>query len=58
MIKTFAAALAPIVVLARGTGDGSSQENAAEIELIPGALKLYTYNTLNEKDPKNKIDEL
>ena len=53
MIKTFAAALAPIVVLGRGNNTGTSQEDAAEIELIPAgsltgtSLKLYTYNMNN-----------
>ena len=59
MLKAFAAALAPIVVLGRGLGDGTSQENAGEIELIPAgtttgtSLKLYTYNMVN-----TGIDEL
>jgi hypothetical protein len=53
MLKAFAAALAPIVVLGRGLGDGTSQDNAGEIELIPAgtitgtSLKLYTYNMNN-----------
>ena len=44
MFKNFAAALVPMVVLGRGTNDGTSAENATEIELIPNKLKLFTYN--------------
>jgi len=44
MFKNFAAALVPIVILGRGTNDGTSAENATEIELIPNKLKLFTYN--------------
>ena len=54
MIKIFAKALAPIVVFSRGTGDGTSWENATEIELLSGgtsavgtSLKLYIYNSFN-----------
>lgn len=50
MLKTFTAALVPIAVLGRGTGDGSNNDNAAEIDLIPGVLKLFTYNQKGEKD--------
>ena len=47
MLKSFAAAIAPIVVLGRGENDGTSAENAYEVELIPGFLTLYTYNQDN-----------
>ena len=36
MYKNFAASLIPAIVVARGTGDGSSFDNAAETWLIPG----------------------
>ena len=36
------------IAVARGTRDGSSMENAAEIWLIPNLLKLETYNQLNQ----------
>lgn len=44
MLKNFATALIPVFVLGRGNGDGTSAENATEIELIPNKLRLYTYN--------------
>ena len=44
MLRIFAATCIPYVALARGTGDGSSSRDAAEVELIPGVLKLFTYN--------------
>lgn len=46
MLKTFAAALAPIVALAapRGRGDGVDRDNAYEIVLIANKLSLYTYD--------------
>ena len=46
MLKTFAAALSPIVALAanRGNGSGLDRDNAAEIVLIPDTLSLFTYN--------------
>ena len=49
MLKTFAAALAPIAVLAADKGDGTGlgPANAGEIVLIPGKLTLYTYNVLS-----------
>ena len=47
MLKSFAAAIAPVVVLGRGNNDGTSAENAFEVELIPGKLTLYTYNQDN-----------
>ena len=49
MLKTFAAAFSPIIVLGRGNDDGSSYENAFEVELIPDVLILNTYNQLNGK---------
>jgi len=36
MNKNFAASLIAIVVAARGTGDGSSMDNATETWIIPG----------------------
>lgn len=50
MLKTFAAAIVPIAVLGRGTNDGSSFENAAEIDLIPNVLRLFTYNQKGDTD--------
>ena len=44
MLFIFAASILFSDVQARGLGDGSSMKNAAEVELIPGELKLYTYN--------------
>jgi hypothetical protein len=44
MLKTFAAAIFPATVLGRGAGNGTSKEDAYEVELIPDILKLYTYN--------------
>jgi hypothetical protein len=48
MLKSFAAALAPVIVLGRGTNDGTSADNAFETVLIPDALILYTYNVAND----------
>ena len=44
MYKNFAASLIPAIVVARGNGDGSSKDNASEVWLIPGQLKLEAYN--------------
>ena len=44
MGRIFAPSILFAAVKARGTGDGSSVQNAAEVELIPGRLKLWTYN--------------
>ena len=48
MLDIFAALILFAAVQARGTGDGSSMQNAAEVELIPGELKLFTYNENND----------
>ena len=47
MLNIFAASVLFAAVQAKGTGDGSSMQNAAEVELIPGKLKLFTYNENN-----------
>jgi len=47
MLKTVYVAFAPLFAFGRGTGDGTSPENAYEIELLPGSLKLFTYNINN-----------
>ena len=44
MKRIFAPSILFAAVKARGTGDGSSEQNAAEVELIPGRLRLETYN--------------
>ena len=44
MLFIFAASIFFSDVEARGFVDGSSIKNAAEVELIPGKLKLFTYN--------------
>ena len=54
MYKNFAASLLPAIVVARGTGDGSSIDNAAETWLIPGWLMLASYNQFN---PAAAVDE-
>jgi len=48
MLKSFAAAITPIVVLGRGTNDGASEVNAYEVDLIKDVLTLYTYNINND----------
>ena len=48
MYRNFAASMILAIAVARGTRDGSSMENAAEIWLIPNLLKLETYNQLNQ----------
>ena len=59
MLKTFAAALSPILVLAADKGDGTgvNQANAGEIVLIPGKLSLYTYNSLANAATATPTDE-
>jgi len=50
MFKTFSAALLAAVSVAKGTGDGSSRENAVTTELISDAkvgLTLHSYNSQN-----------
>ena len=47
MLNIFAASVLFAAIQAKGTGDGSSKQNAAEVELIPGKLKLFTYNENN-----------
>ena len=47
MYRTFAASILAAITMARGTGDGSSKENASEVKLIDTdkiATTLYTYN--------------
>jgi len=44
MLEIFGASVLFFLAEARGTGNGSSTENATEVELIPGTLKLFTYN--------------
>ena len=50
MLKIFCAFIVPIFVIGRGIGDGSSYENAFEIELIPNVLRLFTYNEKGATD--------
>merc|ERR1712014_290855 len=50
MFKTFSAAILAAVAIARGDGDGTSQANAEETQLIDDAkigLTLYSYNANN-----------
>ena len=47
MYKNFAASLIPAIAVTRGTGDGSSIDNASEVQLIPNLLKLETFNKFN-----------
>ena len=50
MFKTFSAAILAAVAVARGTGDGTSQANAEETQLIDDAkasLTLFSYNANN-----------
>ena len=44
MQAIFGASVFLFLAEARGTGNGFSKENAAEVDLIPGTLKLFTYN--------------
>ena len=51
MIRYLIALVLVTVVLGRGNSDGSSRENAFEVELIDNenyTLKLYSYNSRNE----------
>lgn len=63
MFKSFAAALIPAIIVAKGTGDGTSQDNALTIELmnVPIDLsskgsKVFTLNTYNKREV-NGVDE-
>ena len=50
MFKTFSAAILAAVTIARGDGDGTSQANAEETQLIDDAkigLTLFSYNANN-----------
>ena len=51
MIRYLITLVLVTVVLGRGNSDGSSRENAFEVELIDNenyTLKLYSYNSRNE----------
>ena len=50
MLRTLVAVILPLVVFGRGTGNGSSNENAAEIDLISGVLRLFIYNQKGTTD--------
>ena len=50
MFKTFCSALFAAVAFARGTNDGTSQENATEYRLLDEpnvSMTLYSYNSDN-----------